>query len=151
MTRWLILPALALAAAGCGGGTGTAAAPPVNERWQSCEQVVTDDQNTTRLDDSFQPASAVVCPSRMFAGRPSGGVAPTGPGVQSSDVTGLVAALRLPDEKRTDRPCTLMMVTPPWIALIDAQGRWIHPGIPMNACGQPRAEVMDAVSKLKPE
>ncbi|MFI1991875.1 hypothetical protein [Actinoplanes sp. NPDC020271] len=138
MRRSLIL--LALTLAGCGGGTGTAAPPPVNDRWQSCDRVITDDRSTTRLDDTFRPVSAVICAR-----------SPTGAGRPSSDIATLVAALRLPDEERTDGPCTLMLVTPPWIALIDAQGRWIHPGVPVNACGQPRAEVMDAAAKLKGE
>ncbi|WP_203754815.1 hypothetical protein [Actinoplanes cyaneus] len=152
MRRWLIMGVLVLAAGGCGGGTGTAAPPPaVNERWESCDRVVADDQRTTRLDDSFQATSAVICPRPMIIARPSASAVPAGPGRQSSDVAALVAALRLPDEEPTDGPCTLIMITPPWIALIDAQGRWIHPGVPVDACGKPRAEVMDAAAKLIPE
>jgi hypothetical protein len=72
----------------------------------------------------------------------------TGTEQRATDIEALVEALRLPDEKPTDGACTTEMVNLPWIALLDASGRWIHPGTPADACRKPRKKVRLAVAEL---
>ncbi|WP_436534063.1 hypothetical protein [Actinoplanes sp. HUAS TT8] len=149
MRKLLILGVLALA--GCGGGTATASpAPSAHDRWESCDRAMTGNAAPTRLDDTFPATAAIVCPHRTFYNRPTPSVQPAGPGLRATAITDLVAALRLPDEPPTKGACTMVMIDPPWIALLDAQDRWIHPGVPVDACGHPRAEVLTAVGKLLP-
>jgi hypothetical protein len=38
---------------------------------------------------------------------------------------------------------------PPFLVLLDAQGRWVRPGLPSDECGKVRAEVRDAVQGLR--
>ncbi|GAA4608761.1 hypothetical protein BJY16_007001 [Actinoplanes octamycinicus] len=154
---------LALGVGGCAdaGGEGTtdagnpagppSGAPQVHERWTSCATAgATDGFDATdlsRLDDSFTPAAAVVCltsPRERFGG----GHDLVATEARATDLTELLAALRLPDEPRTDLPCTLEMPFVPWLALLDEHGRWVRPGVPVDACGKPRAEFRVAYAKL---
>ena len=81
-----------------------------------------------RLGDDFIPAAAVICGLEQ----------PVGEDVmvteQRSDngaaLAALVAALRLPDApENPDFPCRANLEGAPWLALVDAEGRWIRPGI----------------------
>lgn len=146
---WTVTAALALTA-GCAGDRRPL---PIEPAWTSCATEASGPPGTTedlpRLDDSFQPVAAVIC------GHPP--LPPSGRGVitaddehRTTDVTALVAALRLPDEPRTADACTLALYRPPFIALLDRQGRWVRPGLPTNVCGQVRQEVRDALERLQP-
>ncbi|MET8264924.1 hypothetical protein ACWD8I_25330 [Micromonospora arida] len=86
-----------------------------------------------RLGDDFIPAAAVICGLEQ----------PVGEDVmvteQRSDdgaaLAALVAALRLPDApENPDFPCRANLEGAPWLALVDAEGRWIRPGIPLASC-----------------
>jgi hypothetical protein len=68
---------------------------------------------------------------------------------RAGDVAALVTRLRLPDEKRTGGFCTADLVLAPWLVLLDAQGRWIRPGVPVDGCGRPRREFRAAVEQLR--
>jgi hypothetical protein len=61
----------------------------------------------------------------------------------------LVAALRLPDEPLSGDVCTTELYLPPFFVLLDAQGRWVRPGVPSDACGKVRREVRDALQGLR--
>ncbi|GAA0581461.1 hypothetical protein GCM10010172_78050 [Paractinoplanes ferrugineus] len=101
-----------------------------------------------KLDDSFAPVSAVLCRSTPVR-RPAGGEDMVAAEDRATDITSLVKALRLPDERRTDGACTADLVLAPWLALVDASGRWIRPGVPVNSCGKPRPEFRDALAELR--
>ena len=151
------------AAVGCGSGPG-APPPPTGQlkiepAWTSCPAEAptpseparpggADPVNLPRLDDSFEPVAAVVCSSAPLR-RPSGGTDLVATESRADDVTALVAALRLPDEPRTGGACTLELYLPPFFALLDAQGRWVRPGLPVDECGKVRSEVRDAVQGLR--
>jgi hypothetical protein len=60
---------------------------------------------------------------------------------RGTDIAALVDALRLPDARSTGGMCDLSRVLPPWLALVDAGGRWVRPGVPFDTCGKPRIEV----------
>jgi hypothetical protein len=38
-------------------------------------------------------------------------------------------------------------VLAPWLALVDSEGRWIRPGVPVDACRKPRKEFRDALAR----
>lgn len=157
---WMIGLGLALVAGGCAGpAVERPAGPPVaNPRWESCAVAAAppspgftgaqDALAAPRLDESFRPVAAVVCRSAPVR-RPAGGEDLVAAEERADDVTALVATLRLPDEKRTDDPCTADLPLVPWLALLDEQGRWVRPGIPADACGKPRREFRDAFAQLR--
>jgi hypothetical protein len=100
-----------------------------------------------RLGDGFTPVAAVIC-AQTFERRPDGGEDMVAIESRADDIAALVKTLRLPDEPRTDRPCTADLVIPPWLALLDGQGRWVRPGVPYDECGKPRIEFRNAVDAL---
>ncbi|WP_433720636.1 hypothetical protein ACQP2Y_36245 [Actinoplanes sp. CA-051413] len=100
------------------------------------------------LDDSFQPVAVVVCNSAPLR-RADGGEDLTATESRADDVTALVAALRLPDEPLSGGACTLELYLPPFFALLDAQGRWVRPGVPHDSCGKVRSEVREALGGLR--
>ncbi|RAO43633.1 hypothetical protein GAR06_04769 [Micromonospora saelicesensis] len=96
-----------------------------------------------RLGDDFVPAAAVIC----------GLEPPVGKDVmvterRSDDVAALAAltaVLRLPDAPTNpDLACRADLQMAPWLALVDAEGRWIRPGIPLASCHN---HLPDAVSE----
>ena len=163
---WMV--GLALAAGGCGvttagdigtaGPQRTAGAPAVHAAWESCAVAAPaaddgfgagqDALTLPALDDRFQPAAAVVCRAQPQE-RPSGGSDMVAVEERADDVTALVAALRLPDDEPTAYACTAELPAVPWLALVDAQGRWVRPGVPVDACHKPRQEFRTAYEGLR--
>jgi hypothetical protein len=99
------------------------------------------------IDKRFQPVAAIICRSDSQP-HPGGGSDLVAIEERANDITALVAALRLPD--RSVREChgETWAHYVPWLALLDAQGRWIRPGIPLAPCNTPRAEVNTAIDQL---
>ncbi|MEO3743513.1 hypothetical protein [Plantactinospora sp. B5E13] len=171
----LLVGAVTAASSGCAGSGTNRSGPPVEQwpvptgpavlrsSWTSCAaeafppdggtrdgvppQYDEDPLTLPRLPDSFVATSAVLC-VRAPQQRPAGGQDLVEFERRAEDVGDLVTALRLPDEPRTDNPCLLNLVLVPWFALLDAEGRWNRPGVPRNACGQPRREVTRALDQL---
>ncbi|MEU5906107.1 hypothetical protein ABZ780_17210 [Micromonospora sp. NPDC047467] len=102
-----------------------------------------------RIDPAFTPVAAVLC-GREFRPGPGGGQEQVATERRADEIASLVAALRLPDQ-RADRDvaCTLDLLVPPWLALLDEQGRWLRPYLPMDSCRKPRAEVRAALDGLR--
>ncbi|BBH70020.1 hypothetical protein ACTI_67050 [Actinoplanes sp. OR16] len=158
--------ALAASSASCTAQTEPAAPAPslpprstaaaqVHDRWVSCagEPSVTYDDRTADdaitlplLDAAFQPVAAVVCDR---GADPSAAVEK-----QAQDVTALVAALRGPDQPLptpdgdTVYGCTMAKIHVPWLALLDAGGRWVRPGLPRDYCGSVNGEVIEQIRAL---
>lgn len=101
-----------------------------------------------RLGVDFVPTAAVVC-NVSPQDQPGGGSDLVATEGRTDEVTALVAALRLPDVPRTAGDCTLELPLVPWFAVLDATGRWVRPGTPVDACGKIRIEVRKALSDLK--
>jgi hypothetical protein len=153
--------ALAMLAAGCGGsgaagGASRADGPPeVHPSWRSCDaekrsdgiEAGTEPFGLPLLGDDFAPVAVTVCGTGP-ASAPAGGESLVATERRAGSVHALVVALRLPDEPPADGACTLDLVTMPWFALHDAQGRWVRPGVPTDACGKPRREVREAFDAL---
>ncbi|MET8153590.1 hypothetical protein ACIBSW_06245 [Actinoplanes sp. NPDC049668] len=134
--------------------------PQVHPRWRSCDNEPSAQRQFTQSDvltmpqlaDTFRPVAAVIC-GREPQRRPDGGADLVATEDRVSDMAALLTALRLPDDlpqpfdddDSADIACNRMLVLPPWLALLDAAGRWIRPGLPREACGGPRAEVMKAI------
>jgi hypothetical protein len=145
--------AVALLAAGCAtAGTAPGGAPEVHPTWDGCPESRSAPDGEAidlpRLGDDFTPVAVTVCATGPRSA-PAGGEDMVATEQRGADVEALVAALRLPDEERTDGACTLDLPIVPWFALHDAQGRWVRPGVPVDACGKPRIEVRDALAGLK--
>jgi hypothetical protein len=60
----------------------------------------------------------------------------------------LVAQLRQPSAPSTDGACTMEYISPPYIMLINAEGKAVLPRIPQDSCGKPKIEVRNAVDAL---
>jgi hypothetical protein len=127
----------------------------IEPKWESCAVAAptqdlagpSDTAGLPHLDDSFAPVSAVICRS-LPVKRPGGGEDMAAVEDRAGDVTALVTALRLPDKERTDNPCTADAVILPFVALIDADGRWVRAGVPIDECAKPRREVRTALEQL---
>jgi hypothetical protein len=151
---------LALLAGGCGDRPvvrdGVAAVQP---SWAGCPAATAPGKaellkagealSLPPLGADFLPVAAVLCGTETQQ-RPGGGSDVVRAERRAHDVTALVTALRLPDEPRAG-VCTAEMPFVPWVVLLDATGRWVRPGIPVNACGKPRPEVLDAYRNLHTE
>ncbi|MEU6072841.1 hypothetical protein [Micromonospora sp. NPDC047074] len=133
--------------------TGT---PAVRSGWTSCEVDAPMEfagpppagLTMPRLGAGFPAVAAVHCqlePTR----RTDGGEDLVLTEGRATDLTALLAALRMPDETSTTDACTLEMPWVPNLLLLDAQDRWIRPGLPADGCGKPRAETLQAVRGLR--
>ncbi|RZU46587.1 hypothetical protein EV385_6662 [Krasilnikovia cinnamomea] len=130
-----------------------ATALQVHPRWESCAAELggagPDFSTVTRarLDSSFHPVSAILCTQQAETDS-TGRKHITTHERHVDDIDALVAAQRLPDLPQTGDICTADAVMPPWIALVDGQGRWVHPAVPVTACDKPRVEVYTALDTV---
>ena len=99
------------------------------------------------MDNRFRPVAAIICRSDSQP-HPGGGSDLVAIEERADDITALVAALRLPDQSVRKCHGEFWAQYVPWLALLDAQGRWIRPGIPLAPCNAPRAEVKSAIDRL---
>ena len=152
------LAAVTLAACASASGAtagGPAGTPSVQPRWTSCAADAPppspegglDALTLPRLGSDFAPLTVIIC-SEQIDQRADGGQDLVATESRADDITGLVSALGLPDERPTTGACTLELPTVPWFALLDAQGAWVRPGVPIDACGKVRIEVRDALAGL---
>jgi hypothetical protein len=131
-------------------------APEVHDRWDSCETAApSDDPNGSSqeayglpvLDETFPPVAAVVCRVELRE-RAGGGTETIAEELRAEDIGALVTALRLPDEEPTAQACTEEFHLVPWLALLDRDGRWVRPGVPIDSCRKPRIEFRKAFGEL---
>ncbi|WP_433789443.1 hypothetical protein [Actinoplanes sp. CA-252034] len=134
------------------------AAPVVNDRWDSCDAALPGQAEDPfgagqealtlpLLGDDFQPVSAIICRSGIRQ-RPGGGSESTAEEARADDLTALLPTLRLSDEPATAEACTADLPAVPWLALVDRDGRWIRPGVPIDSCHKPRREFRKAYEDL---
>ncbi|MEU7846634.1 hypothetical protein AB0B69_04425 [Micromonospora parva] len=166
----LAVALLGMALSGCGGtenGPGEAAEPApaqIVDKWTSCAKdapgagrtitvpgtqtspPASKEPTAGRIDPTFTPVAAVICGRQTWPGR-RGGQQQVATERRAEEIAPLLAALRLPSEPNGGKvACTLDMVVPPWLALLDDRGRWLRPQIPTDACGKPRREVIAALA-----
>ncbi|MEV4820946.1 hypothetical protein [Micromonospora sp. NPDC049274] len=103
-----------------------------------------------RIDPAFVPVAVVIC-GREVRPRAGGGREQVTTERRADDIGALVAALRLSDQARGRREiaCTLDLLIPPWLALLDDRGRWLRPYVPTDVCGKPLPEVRAALDGLR--
>ncbi|MGW3854192.1 hypothetical protein [Micromonospora arida] len=163
----LAVALLGMAMGGCGGteiGPGGADEPApaqIVDGWTSCAkeapragEMITEtsppavkEPTIGRIDPAFTPVAAVICGREIRPG-PNGGQEQIATERRAEQIAPLLTALRLPSEQTGGEvACTLDMVIPPWLALLDERGRWLRPHIPTDSCGKPRGEVMDALAE----
>ncbi|KOX10889.1 hypothetical protein ADK66_06870 [Micromonospora sp. NRRL B-16802] len=110
---------------------------------------VPDEPAAGRIDPAFTPVTAVLCGQQIRPG-PAGGTEQVATERRADDIDSLLAALRLPDQRGDEEvACTLDLVIPPWVALLDQQGRWLRPHLPVDGCTKPRPEVRAALDGLR--
>ncbi|WCN80434.1 hypothetical protein [Micromonospora sp. LH3U1] len=168
----LAVVVLGVALAGCGGadiGPGAADEPgpaQIVDAWTSCAkaapragEVLTvpgtgtpapavDEPEIGRIDPAFTPIAAVLCGREIRPGA-TGGQEQVATERHTEEIAPLLTALRLPHQQVDgDVACTLDMVIPPWLALLDERGRWLRPYLPTDSCDKPRAEVNAALAGL---
>ncbi|MET8360554.1 hypothetical protein [Micromonospora sp. NPDC005171] len=166
----LAVALLGMALGGCGGteiGPGKADEPApaqIVDGWTSCakeapqagEVLSVPNAETSpptgkeptigRIDPAFTPVAAVICGREIRPGA-NGGQEQIATERRAEEIAPLLTALRLPDEQAGGEvACTLEMVIPPWLALVDDRGRWLRPHIPTDSCDKPRAEVIAALA-----
>ncbi|MFD6566616.1 hypothetical protein [Micromonospora profundi] len=101
------------------------------------------------IDPAFRAVAVVLCGQEIRPG-PAGGTEQVATERRADDIDSLLAALRLPDQRGDEEvACTLDLVIPPWVALLDQQGRWLRPHLPVDACTKPRPEVRAALDGLR--
>ncbi|RAO44470.1 hypothetical protein [Micromonospora saelicesensis] len=124
----------------------TAADPAGQGRWTSCVEAApemvtrgfrvptSEAAALPRLGDDFIPTAVVVCEVESPPVRSEWLLTER----RSDDATALaalVAALRLPDAPENPGfACRAILQEAPWLALVDADGRWMRPGIPLASC-----------------
>jgi hypothetical protein len=140
--------------------------PQIHPRWRSCagepsmrpQDEGLDAVPLPRYAGTFRPVAAVMCREDTQR-RADGGTDWTGIEDRADEVAALLAALRLPDapppspepsagEISSNFGCTTEAHIPPRLVLLDGQGRWVRPGIPVDGCGKPLAEATAAMDKL---
>lgn len=151
-----------MAAAGCAqpgqqqpGQQQPGAAPEaeVHGPWESCAAAAPDEWHSAdatelpRLPETFKPVGVVVCDVRPEH-RADGGQDLVAIEGHADEIAELLAAVRLPDEPRWPGACTMELRVIPWFAFLDAEGRWVRPGVPVDGCGKIRMEVIDALTGL---
>jgi hypothetical protein len=149
---------LTLLIAGCAGRTGDSAQPlpsaaPVQDllpRWRSCpdepfppDSGQNDPSRLPRLADTFHPVAAIICGIDIQS-RPDGGTDVVATEERIDDVEALLTALRLPDEPPREL-CPAIINGVPWLAMLDAEGHWVRPRVPLDGCVSPRAEVATVI------
>ncbi|MEV4546271.1 hypothetical protein [Micromonospora echinaurantiaca] len=155
----MLLLAVAILA-GCGNlPAGTGYSPPrdrepvIHAAWTSCAEEFEPDadpwgRRPALLGDGFHPVSAVVC-ALEERDQPDGGRDRVEVESRVDDIGAIVGALRLPDEPGSGEVCVTGSANPPWLVLLDRDGRWLRPGVPVDICGLPRKEVLDAGEALR--
>jgi hypothetical protein len=127
--------------------------PVIHASWTSCaEEFKPNTADWGRypalLGDGFHPVSAVVC-AQEERDQPDGGRDRVEVESRVDDIDAIVRTLRLPDQPRSGGVCADGTASPPWLVLLDQDGRWLRPGVPVNRCGLPRVEVLDAGEALR--
>jgi hypothetical protein len=98
------------------------------------------------IDPAFTPVAAVICGREIRPG-PNGGHEQIATERLAKKIGPLLAALRLPSQQVDGNvACTLDMVVPPWLVLVDERLRWLRPSLPTDSCGKPRPEVLAALA-----
>lgn len=145
-----------MAIAGCAQPRQPAGAAPeadVRGPWESCPSAAPDEWHSAdatelpNLPETFDPVGVVVCDVRPEV-RTDGGQDLVAVESHADDIGELLAAVRLPDEPRWTGACTMELRVIPWFAFLDADGRWVRPGVPVDGCGKIRMEVVDALAAL---
>src|SRR5687768_3066194 len=145
--------ALLLVAAGCGQGTAggdSAAVVPAPAPVRAAPAAVPCPEQPAgarALPADAAPSAVVDC---LIGQRrlPGDGMWRVRVDRRATDVDRLVAALRLPSERRTDGACTLELRGPQTVAL-EIDGKVVHVMTPRDACSKPLPEVIAAYEALR--
>ncbi len=150
LTAAILLPL----AGACSTGGRTIDEPPappaeIHDDWPGCLALGAfkryvdppPDLGAGSVPPSFRPEAAVLCAIQDGAGATPTPAATAGlerRATGASDLDALLSYLALPSQRVSspdDLACPAMGWNPPWLFLLDGDGRWIQPQIPLDPCG----------------
>lgn len=151
--RWGVPIVAVLAAAtvvaGCARTLEAAPATPaeIHSNWPGCDATgafenpdqLAGPPDPGSIPADFVPAGAVLC-GRGERTSLDGAVLQVGVERRADDIEPLLTYLARPSEQSSqpdDLVCPAMAVTPAWLFLTDAGGRWVTPAVPTDVCGFP--------------
>jgi hypothetical protein len=67
---------------------------------------------------------------------------------RSTDLAPLLAALRRPDQPRSDGMCPMIAWAGPVVTLVDAAGDTLVPRFPVDGCGLPQPAALQALQRM---
>ena len=150
----LVVSLVLLGLAGC---SRTVDAPPpapavVHPRWTGCDglgayrgfEPLNDLPGRGGIPADFTPVAAVLCETAERPGK-SAQAAPVTVDLErrATEIAPLLTYLARPSRISTDSEdlvCPAMAWLPPWLFLLDDQGRWLSPQLPTTPCGFPLPE-----------
>ena len=120
---------------------------PVSSGWPGCQAVgaFTDPGGGVppapwgSVPNGFVPQRAVLCQTttRDDPAGSSAGTRTVRLERTATDLAPLLTYLARPDEPPVDGACSADAWLPPWLFLVDAQGRYLRPAIPVDGCEKP--------------
>ncbi|MHA6667455.1 hypothetical protein ACX3O0_01150 [Homoserinimonas sp. A447] len=134
---------VALLLAGCAGIRGTVPDAAIVPQ-ADCGET----GSAGRVPSDFVPVSVALCDDFGTVTDEDG--VWSGPATRhlEGDLVPLIEALNQADDPRWLGPCTAHMVIVPQIWLADAAGRAVHVTYPVDGCGQPKTEAVNAALAL---
>lgn len=150
MSRWKPSVAtilLAVTVAACGNAAANAPVKVAAFGSAACPAEGNPGPDRGAVPDGFVTAWVLRCSVQVVDIR-DGEMTPTVAERADTPADELVAALRKPSDPPSTGACTLELIVPPYLMLVDAGGRAVAPEIPNDACAKPRKDVLLAVEKL---
>jgi hypothetical protein len=149
--------AVILMATGCAssavpgsGSTGTGASGHANPGVVRCPTMSRlPERNTEPVPEDFETAWVLRCGDALRAVPGDGTWFFRIEERADTDAAALMTALRRPDEQApAGTLCVDVAIGVPYFALIDASGTVLNPRVPLDGCGQPQRQVLDALKAL---
>lgn len=148
---WVAVPLLLGATVGAAGCSRLEDAPPaspatIHPAWPGCDPLgafqepqPTNPFETGAIPADFAPAAVVLCVIQDRSAADGADEQIVEVERRATAIAPLVTYLALPSRRSTDPDlsCPAMAWRRPWLFLIDADGRWVTPQLPTDACGFP--------------
>lgn len=161
MRSLIVVPMLVLVLTGCGtqvagapGSSTPSSAPAVATTCPGAADLTprgADDSAAGPLPTDLTATAAIECftENRPVAGDGVWTFVVENKAEAGPQLDQLVAALRAKDEPRpTNVACTAILIVVRWFALVDQNGAWVRPRVPITSCGQPQDAVLKALDAL---
>lgn len=140
----LVVLALSPACSAVAGPSAPRTPAPVQQGWPGCVAVGAFEEDARGegphgvggVPEGFAPTTAVICTGSERTDA-AGNTVGVGLERTATDVGPLLTYLAQPDERAGEGACPAIGFLPPWLFLLDGDGRYVAPVIPRDACGLP--------------